>query len=336
MSRFKPAENQNTFVKALFFGESGSGKTFTSLSSFPKPAIIDNEKGCIHYAKCMKEEYNNPFVKLDIIDFNDLFNTVIDIRRDPQIAFEGLPFMPATLIIDSLTPFYNNLVRKCKKHFPAQKDSWKMWDVVKEKWETMLRNLIQMNMNVVCTARAKSLKSPDGAITGSTFDAEKSTDYIFDTTLNFFKGSKRLPKGDIVSVNMFNVSKDRLRVFKQFANYEITPNIFIDSFGPVTSKGPSKDLISSNDIEVINELITELGIDLNEVSGRLEKTYGVQSVSELKIADAKDIMKKLNAAKKAKDDAAAKKDAGVNAGVEVDGKTAGNDKAVKAKKTKKK
>ena len=62
MNLFEKAPNKGRRLKMYIYGDTGTGKTVTSLH-FPNPAIIDTEKGSEHYGqhfKFFRLETSNP------------------------------------------------------------------------------------------------------------------------------------------------------------------------------------------------------------------------------------------------------------------------------------
>src|SRR5687767_10177232 len=89
-------------LKALFYGKAGVGKTTAALQ-FPKPYVIDTEKGAEN------TQYTNLLIKsggviFQTSDFDELMKEV------KSLLTERHEFK--TLVIDPLTTLYNDLLDK--------------------------------------------------------------------------------------------------------------------------------------------------------------------------------------------------------------------------------
>src|ERR1700749_274250 len=89
-------------LKALFYGAAGAGKT-TAAISFPKPYLIDTEKGAENdqYVKALKKSGG---VIFQTSAFEELITEVTALLTEKHEY--------KTLIIDPLTILYNDLLDK--------------------------------------------------------------------------------------------------------------------------------------------------------------------------------------------------------------------------------
>jgi hypothetical protein len=180
---FKTVAGQTPRLKVFIWGESGTGKTPLSLM-FPKPAVIDMEKGTAPYA--------------DIYPDMQVFSTTnCDEVMAAVKALSETKHEFKTLIIDPVSVFWESLQKKWSDTFLKRNkggagykfEYYDMqvnnWNTIKAEWKSFIRDLLSLDINVVLIARAKTLYK-DGVtmkVIGTTFDAEKNLHYAFDTVV---------------------------------------------------------------------------------------------------------------------------------------------------------
>ena len=146
MSLFKKAEEKPTRLKAFVYGETGTGKTITALS-FPKPAVVDTEKGTTHYGK-YKE-----FYVLPAKDPKTIHAALDELLLDPK-GFK-------TFVLDSFTVVYEAIVlavenrMKAKTGNPNYSIQPPDYKIVKSEMKNLIHKMISLDMNLIVTARAK-------------------------------------------------------------------------------------------------------------------------------------------------------------------------------------
>lgn len=177
-------------AKLLLWGCAGTGKTVLALH-FPSPVVIDLEKGAGPYVDILP--YDTPDVEL--VTMNHVMNTV------EWLASNNHSYQ--TLIIDSLTVLWamhqkrwNDTMFRCRRPEPGYKKPAGFkgefyifqtgdWLPIKGEWNRFIRSLTRLDMNVVVTAHSKTLYKEGEMMkaVGTTFSAEKDSDYVFDTVL---------------------------------------------------------------------------------------------------------------------------------------------------------
>jgi hypothetical protein len=183
----KPEEVRKR-LKALFYGSAGVGKT-TAAIQFPKPYLIDTEKGAenTQYSRILK---NNGGVIFQTSDFDELIKEVISLLTEKH-EFK-------TLIIDPLTTLYNDLLDKSAiflKNQSKDKDATgtefgRHYGEANKKMKHLLGLLLRLDMNVIITSHAKNEYASNMAVIGSTFDCYKKLDYLFDLVFEIQKRGK--------------------------------------------------------------------------------------------------------------------------------------------------
>lgn len=165
-------------LKALFYGASGVGKT-TAAISFPKPYLIDTEKGAENdqYTKLLQSSGG---VIFQTTDFDELVHEVKALLTEKHEY--------KTLIIDPLTTLYNDLLDKS-----AAKNGTEFgrhYSEANKKIKHLLSLLLRLDMNVIITSHAKNEYGQNMAVLGQTFDCYKKLDYLFDLVFEIQKRGK--------------------------------------------------------------------------------------------------------------------------------------------------
>jgi|ERR1041385_92067 DNA polymerase III delta prime subunit len=175
-------------LKALFYGAAGVGKT-TAAIQFPKPYLIDTEKGAENdqYVEMIKKSGG---VTFQTSDFDDLLKEVISLLTEKHEY--------KTLIIDPLTTLYHDLLDKSAKERISDKDLdgtafGGHYGAANKKMKQLLNLLLRLDMNVIITSHAKNEYGDNLKVLGQTYDCYKKLDYLFDLVFEIQKrGSSRI------------------------------------------------------------------------------------------------------------------------------------------------
>lgn len=175
-------------LKALFYGNAGVGKT-TAAIQFPKPYLIDTEKGAENsqYVALLKKSGG---VVFQTTDFDDLIKEVTALLTEKHEY--------KTLIIDPLTTLYNDLLDKSAAQLKAlakEKDATgtefgRHYGEANKKMKHLLNLLLRLDMNVIITTHAKLVYGENMVVLGNTFDCYKKLDYLFDLVFEIQKRAK--------------------------------------------------------------------------------------------------------------------------------------------------
>lgn len=165
-------------LKALFYGTAGVGKT-TAAISFPKPYLIDTEKGAENdqYTKVLAKAGG---VIYQTSDFDELIKEVKALLTEKHEY--------KTLIIDPLTTVYNDLLDKSA--LKNGTDFGKHYNEANKRIKHVLNLLLRLDMNVIITSHAKNEYGQGMAVLGQTFDCYKKLDYLFDLVFEIQKRGK--------------------------------------------------------------------------------------------------------------------------------------------------
>jgi len=160
-------------LKLLMYGDAGVGKT-TACCQMPAPYLIDSERGTDNYHELVNAVGGAVFQTTSIED-------VIDEVRNLSIE----PHDFKTLVIDSISPLFFDLVEKCEKEVGNE---WgKHYQEASKHMKRLVNLLLRLDMNVVITAHAKPEYGDEMKVIGTTFEGWKRLPYIFDLVLHLEK-----------------------------------------------------------------------------------------------------------------------------------------------------
>jgi len=181
MLRAKKPEAVNKRLKLFMFGPAGVGKT-TAAIQFPNSYIIDCERGTENYDKFITASGSAVFQTTDIHD------TIQEVK---SLLTEKHEFR--TLVIDPITPVYNDLLEKCEAKVGA--DFGRHYGAANKEMKRLANLIMALDMNVVITAHAKTEYGQNFTKLGYTFDGWRQLDYWFDLVVELGKkGKKRLAR----------------------------------------------------------------------------------------------------------------------------------------------
>ena len=190
MLRAKKPEAVTKRLKLFMFGPAGVGKT-TAAIQFPNSYIIDAERGAENYDKIITASGSVVFQTTDIQDVIQEVKALLTEKHDYR-----------TLVIDPITPLYNDLLEKCEHQVGA--DFGRHYGAANKTMKRLANLIMALDMNVVITAHAKTEYGQNFSKLGYTFDGWRQLDYWFDLVIELQKkGKKRFGK----------VAKTRLEQF---------------------------------------------------------------------------------------------------------------------------
>lgn len=192
-SPFKPASAVKRRVKTLWYGDTGTGKTFAGLNCPGPVAVIDTEGGTDMYA--------------GMFEFTVLHSKT---HREVIAALDYIEKHPGeigTLVIDPVTVLYETLqdaalivrtkksaakAARAQASFDADDVDLEMldWGRIKRAYKALMNRLVNLPCHVVVTAREKDItekRGNDMVKVGTRPDAEKGTAYYFDVVMRFTK-----------------------------------------------------------------------------------------------------------------------------------------------------
>lgn len=170
----KPAMIESR-LKALFYGCAGVGKTMAAIQ-FPKPYIIDTE------GSTNKPQYVRAIEAVDgavlmTVDFDEMVNEVRELLTTKHEY--------KTLVIDSLTLLYNDLLEKAERKVGTE--FGRHYGEANKRMKQLLNLLFRLDMNVIITSHSKNEYGANLSVLGQTFDCYKKLDYLFDLVFEIQK-----------------------------------------------------------------------------------------------------------------------------------------------------
>ena len=246
--------------KFLATGESGSGKSCFAIT-FPKVGAIDSEVGLAHYEgkdiEIGGKMYNNIEFVDDTSDLDELesdLDEILDGDYDDKIE---------TLVIDSETKFYNNMVNgatedveKKAKLAGKNADTRKMWSTVKmvnHKLQQAKITLSGIGKHIVSVAQGKWNKDEETKVETWKIEAHASLMFDYDTVLRFYTETDKKTK----EVRHFaEVLKDRTNVTKKGDIIEnCTYDVWKAYYDNMAKTGKSINVDYSKDLKTSTESV---------------------------------------------------------------------------------
>ncbi len=177
MLRARKPEAVTKRLKLFMFGPAGVGKT-TAAIQFPKSYVIDCERGTENYDKIITASGSAVFGTTDIHEVVAEVKSLLTEKHDYR-----------TLVIDPITPVYNDLLDKCELQVGT--DFGRHYGAANKTMKRLANLIMALDMNVVITAHAKPEYGQNLAKIGYTFDGWKQLDYWFDLVIELGKRSKK-------------------------------------------------------------------------------------------------------------------------------------------------
>jgi hypothetical protein len=215
---FEKAKKVRRWFKVALWGDKKSGKTRFALS-FPRPCVIDTERGSLLYA----DRYD--FEVKDANRWSELLQT-LDWLEKGDHKFQ-------TLVIDSLTIFWQDLIDVQIEYVKNRRGNEILstgdWGTIKRRWKSFVNRLVDLNMNIVLVLREKDeYVNETDARTGEEKskktgehlpDAEKSTGYVFDFILHLMTEEDKKNKKSKYKVIVDGSRRDEI---PKYTEYDIT------------------------------------------------------------------------------------------------------------------
>ncbi|TXG78059.1 hypothetical protein E6Q11_01790 [Candidatus Dojkabacteria bacterium] len=250
--RGKKPETIEKRLKALFYGTAGAGKT-TAAIQFPKPYLIDTEKGAVN------EQYTEIITKqggviFQTSDFDEL------LEECKALLTEKHEYK--TLIIDPLTVLYNDLLDKAA--LKVGTEFGRHYGEANKKMKQLLNLLLKLDMNVIITSHAKNEYAEGMVVIGQTFDCYKKLDYLFDLVLQIDKrGKQRFGK----------VIKTRIKGFPEAETFEFSYQEIAKRYGAhaIEKDATPITLATPQQISELEHLLDVIKIPQDKIDSWLNK-----------------------------------------------------------------
>lgn len=243
-------------LKALFYGSAGVGKT-TAAINFPRPYLIDTEKGAVNdgYIEILEDRGGAVF---QTSDFDELVTEV------KALLTEKHEFK--TLVIDPLTTVYNDLLDKAS--LKVGTEFGRHYGEANKQMKHLCNLLLRLDMNVIITSHAKVVYGDNLSVIGNTYDCYKKLDYIFDLVFEIQKrGESR------VAV----IKKSRVKTFEDNSSFTFNYDEVSKKYG---KKYLERDAVA--EVLATEEQVLELKkiINLLKVDGEVVQKWLKKADSE--------------------------------------------------------
>ena len=292
--RGQPAKATTKRVKVFIYGAAGSGKSYFC-TQFPKPYYIDTEKG-VECSKYINNIETNQGVVFQTRSFKELYQeikTLSMVKHDYQ-----------TLVIDPITPVYNNLVDDCLAKIGGKEGFGRHYQEAAKHFQKLIDLLLAIDMNVILTAHSKDKYGADMSVIGTTYDAYKKIDFLFDVVIEAVTRGKKYvgisKKSRIISLEPnqeFNFTFDEFSSLykKELESFESNPihdnEQVANSLHIVYEvKDNINDPINSKDLEILKEMIKESNTDEMDICTYLK----IECIGEMRQSQLPAIMRMLN------------------------------------------
>jgi hypothetical protein len=190
MLRARKPEAVTKRLKLFMFGPAGVGKT-TAAIQFPNSYIIDAERGTENYDKLITASGSAVFQTTDVNEVVQEVKSLLTEKHDFR-----------TLVIDPITPIFNDLLEKCETQVGA--DFGRHYGAANKIMKRLANLIMNLDMNVIVTAHAKTEYGENLRKLGYTFDGWRQLDYWFDLVVELGKKGKK---------RMARVAKTRIETF---------------------------------------------------------------------------------------------------------------------------
>jgi len=303
----KPEPTEAPRRKILLWGPTGTGKTRTALG-FPKPAVIDLERGTSFYASEFDFEVLPPASPDDIM-------RAVKWLRDNRHDFK-------TLVIDPISVYWAALQRKWSDIFlarlsnrPGFKHEFfelgpREWSTIKSEFAELVSVLMQLDMNVVVVAHDKVTYDATGSFmkaVGSGPDTEKNMDRMFDVVIRCERvDTPQDPSKPRVAAKFVgHTIKDRSNRLPE--SFPLSAETIADALGrdDLERAAVPRVVASPETVSMIHQCVETLDLSDDKVRSGLER-YGVKTFDDLKPKEALEVLCRLRnlVAKKNEPDAA--------------------------------
>jgi hypothetical protein len=188
MLRAKKPEAIEKRLKLFLYGPAGVGKT-TAAIQFPQSYIIDAERGSENYDKLIVASGSQVYQTNDIHDAIQEVKALLTTKHEFR-----------TLVIDPITPLYNDLLDKSEQKVGS--DFGRHYGAANKDMKRLANLIMALDMNVIVTAHAKKEYGTNLSVIGQTFDGWRQLDYWFDLVIELSKTKAKKRVGRVAKTRI--------------------------------------------------------------------------------------------------------------------------------------
>lgn len=244
----KPEKTANR-LKMLLYGESGVGKTMTSIQ-FPAPYFIETEEGSRYdqYVNALNENGGARFHTTSCSEIAKEVRALLTEKHSYK-----------TLIIDPITIIYDKLLveaaEKLEKPGRSGTAHGRNYVEANKQIKDLCQLIDRLDMNVIFTAYAKKEYGAgvEPQVIGQTFDCYKKLDYMMDLVIHLEISGKSV---------YGTVKKSRIETMKRGERFEFNYASLCDRYDVriLEKSSEAQELATKEQIEALIELINKLRI----------------------------------------------------------------------------
>lgn len=272
-------------LKLFLWGSYGTLKTRTALG-FPNACVIDTEGSTNIYANEFLfdvKHTSNPDSIMEIIDW----------LLKEKHSYKTLIIDPITIYVQALYEKWYNIFMIRMKGAKGYKGEFYQfqpgdWQLIKREIGKVFRKLNALDMNLVITAREKTLYSDSEFMKkiGTTFDGDKCFPHEFDTVLHTYKQDGKF---------MALTEKDRNHKLKEGEPFELSYSYIEQKIGKDVLCRETKQVkfITEEQKAEIVKYFSLFNLQEDQILNRL-LSYDADSIGDLTEENAKIIISKLS------------------------------------------
>lgn len=225
---FKKAEPNMPFIKALIFGNAGTGKTYTSLllaeglakREGKRIAVIDTEPNAPSGMYAPRKDGKAPESGVVPIDFD--LEAPTDIKEMKRVVEEFDPSTHNVLVLDTFTWFWRKLSDTESVKTSIGTTSFSQWAKIKREYRDTLIKLLNLPAHLFMTAREQveydAVNTTEMKAVGFKAMLEKETPYETTLLIHTFidRESRTVGKRDNPMYNCAEIIRDRHLVYEPY------------------------------------------------------------------------------------------------------------------------
>lgn len=292
---FKPAAQQQSYLKAGFYSEAGAGKTYTmSLLAIGLHKLIKSTKPICFFDTEAGSDYVFPTlfqpsgIKLEVVksrSFDDLMTAVEEAEKISDI-----------LVAESVTHIWDELQSAYRKKIGVTKLEFQDWAVLKPEWNRFTTRYLNAKMHIIIGGRSKddyefvqdNRGKKELIVTGQRMATEKNMSYepsllvemekVIDPKTNFW-----IPRAWILKDRFSQIDG---KAFDNPTFETFLPHIKMLNLGGthvgVDMTRTSEKLFEADDGKAVAEIRRQQTVWVEEIESTLTAAYPGRSSEETK------------------------------------------------------